>query len=200
MNVKLPVVDTTKYYNEIENPSLALTDNVILADIVLTSESMNAFGRASVYLLDEKYSKSIREKNLQMKDLPVKSRVLAEWGKNDVISLIRASPEHQPTFSKIDLAYIHILKSCRDFGLSLRKLQMARDSLFFPVDTIGKCCLLEIAYAYFDKNPTGELVYLIVDRQGRCNIIRQNDFEMLLDFRTINKHFVLNLNEVWNEI
>ncbi len=125
---------------------------------------------------------------------------MSEWANNDVISLIRESPEHRPTFSKIDLAYIHILNLCRDFGLSLRKLQMARDSLFFLVDTIGKCSLLEIAYAYFDKSPTDEPVYLIVDRQGRCNIIRKGDFEMMLDFRTINNNFILNLTEVWNEM
>lgn len=200
MNPKLPIVNTKQYYDEIENPSLALTDNVFLADIVLTSESMNAFGHASIYLLDEQYSKSLREKNLQQKDLPVKNRTLSEWANNDVISLIRESPEHRPTFSKIDLAYIHILKLCRDFGLSLRKLQMARDSLFFPVDTIGGCNLLEIAYAYFDKSQTDEAVYLLMDRQGRCNIIRKCDFEMMLDFRTINNNFILNLSEVWNEI
>ena len=39
-----------------------------------------------------------------------------------------------------------------------------------------------------------------MDMTGRCNIARLDDIILMTQEKMLNKNFILNLTEVWNEI
>lgn len=110
----------------------------------------------------------------------------------------RENVEQWHSFSQLDVAYIYILKACRDFGISIRKLQNAKES--FTARVYGdKFSLIEIAYTYFAKKKDSDDIYLFMDESGRCSVVRAVDIILMAQSKMISNHFILNLNEVWNE-
>jgi len=75
---------------------------------------------------------------------------------------------------------------------------MARDSFSVKLEKTD-FSLIEIAYAYFDKNKDSGDMYLIMDESGKCNIARTEDIVLMIKDKMVSNHFILNLNEVWNE-
>jgi hypothetical protein len=180
-------------------PAQELICDSAMCDIIITNESMDIFNLASDYLVDRDYFKSLHDKKFRKQDLPISSRVLNDWiYKRELLEDCRENTEQWHTFSQIDLAYVHILKACRDFGISVRKLQMARNSFYKKLLKI-KFCLIDIAYAYFDFAKASGDIYLIMDIYGRCNIVRAIDLMHMAKAHRISNHFILNLSEVWNE-
>lgn len=185
--------------NPKEYPAQKLMTATELCDVILSPDSMRDFVSASEFLQDDKYLASIHEKTLRVNDLPISSRVLNDWThKQGLLVDNRENVEQWRTFSKIDRAYICILKTCRNFGVSLHKLETSKKSFSAQLHNTG-FTLIEIAYAYFEKSTSLEDVYLIMDTAGRCNIFRAQDMAFMTKEKLIKTNLILNLNEVWNE-
>lgn len=183
-----------------EYPAQVLIKDSRLADVVLTNESMNAFMFCSDSLSEPQYINDLRDKKFHKKDIPISSRNLNDWThKQELLVDDRGNIEKWYTFSKIDIAYIYILKACRDFGVSVRILQTTKESLRVKLPGTD-FSLLEIAYTCFDKIKNDGDIYLYMDKTGRCNIARIDDIILMAQEKMINKNFILNLTEVWNEI
>lgn len=192
---KVKEIDINKDY-----PAEVLAANPLLAKIMLTNKTMNKFILSSDNLLNSDYSDNLRNKKFRKQDIPITSRNLNDWiHKQNLLIDDRDDIEQWHAFSKIDVAYIYILKACRDFGISVRKLQTTRDSLseILPGTAFS---LIEIAYTYFDKEKNSGDIYLYMDDSGRCNIVRIDDIVWMTQEKMINKNFILNLTEVWNEM
>ena len=183
-----------------EYPAQVLIKDSRLADVVLTNESMNVFMFCSDSLSEAQYLNDLRDKKFHKQDIPISSRCLNDWThKQELLIDERGNIEKWYTFSKIDIAYIHILKACRDFGVSVRKLQKTKESLRVKLPGTD-FSLLEIAYTCFDKTKNKDDIYLYMDMTGRCNIARLDDIILMTQEKMLNKNFILNLTEVWNEI
>jgi hypothetical protein len=175
-----------------------LVTNQNLSDVILTFDTFDAFISA-VDSMDKKYLNDIRDKKFRKQDLPISSRVLNDWTyQQGLLNDDRENKEQWRTFSSVEKAYVHILQVCREFGVSVRKLQKARES--FDTKLKGRnISIIEIAYAYFDKKKDSGDIYLVMDNIGRSNIIRAEDIALMAQEKRISNHFILNLNEVWNE-
>lgn len=171
-----------------------------LAHVILTQESMDAFISASDNLSDKKYLQELHDKKFHKQDIPISSRNLNDWiHTQKLLPDDRTNTEQWHTFSKIDIAYIYVLKACREFGISLRFLHNAKESLLTRIPQ-SKFCLLEIAYTCFDKSKESGDIFLYMDSTGHCNIARIDDIVLMAKEKMINKNFILNLSEVWREI
>ena len=171
-----------------------------LAHVILTQESMAAFMSASDNLSDKKYLQELHDKRFHKQDIPISSRNLNDWiHVQKLLPDDRTTTEQWHTFSKMDIAYIYVLKACREFGISLRFLHNAKESLLTKIPQ-SKFCLLEIAYTCFDKSKGREDIFLYMDSTGHCNIARIEDIVLMAKEKMINKNFILNLSEVWREI
>ena len=170
-----------------------------LAVVMRTNESVNKFLPVFDYLSDKTNLKDLREKRFRKQDLPISSRVLNDWCKKGLLIDNRENADQWRTFSQIDVAYIHILKACRNFGISIRKLQEAKVSLFTKLGETD-FSLIEIAYTYFDKQKEFDDIHLFVDECGKCNVVRADDMISMAQHKLMsNNFFILNLNEAWNE-
>ena len=171
-----------------------------LAHVILTQESMDVFMSASDNLSDKKYLQELHDKKFHKQDIPISSRNLNDWiHTQKLLPDDRTNTEQWHTFSKIDIAYIYVLKACREFGISLRFLHNAKESLLTRIPQ-SKFCLLEIAYTCFDKSKESGDIFLYMDSTGHCNIARIDDIVLMAKEKMINKNFILNLSEVWREI
>ena len=180
-------------------PAEQLVKSDTLCDVILSNESMREFMFGSDSLANKEYLDDLHEKRFRQQDLPISRRVFNDWlHDKKLLTDRRENLEQWHTFSKIDLAYIRILKTCRDFGTSIRKLAMARDSLFTKLNDTN-FSLLEIAYTCFDKQEGSGDIYLIMDKIGRCNVVRAADIILMTQDKMISNHFILNLSRVWNE-
>lgn len=171
-----------------------------LSHVILTQKSMDMFVLASDNLLDKKYLQELYEKKFHKQDVPISSRNLNDWiHTQKLLPDDRTTTEQWHAFSKIDIAYIYVLKACREFGISLRFLHNAKESLLTYIPNT-KFCLLEIAYTCFDKSKETGDIFLYMDSTGHCNIARIEDIVIMAKEKMINKNFILNLSEVWREM
>ena len=113
-------------------------------------------------------------------------RVLNNWENEGLIDSIDTTEGKFRTFNKFQAIWIEIVSELRKFGFALEKIKLIREKLF----EVGKTKFSPFEFGLI-QSILGEAMLLIIDSNGKVNLVSLNTYRK--EFDKLSPHLTFNL-------
>lgn len=126
----------------------------------------------------------------------VSKQLLTYWQEKELIDDKRNKENGWSKFSLIDILWMGTILELRYFGLSNEKIKTVREALFRTNNSKNLKGMAEIEWATIQVITYSSPIFIIVDGEGKTDIL--NDYEYVADLQkgVIQNHLVLSLNQL----
>lgn len=165
-----------------------------LLDVIWTDDTAAYFDSVKSTITDEQINQ-YRTLSFSVEALPISSRIVNDWDAQGLINDSRDGDKGWRRFSVFDVALIEIFKALRGFDFSRNRLKTVKNSLTTKIDK--RLSLLEMAFFTASSPMAKANIYLMIDEDARCNIVRKSDAFMSMFGLMKQSILFLNLNMIF---
>ncbi len=150
--------------------------------------------------IGKKISAYLNERRFSLGSDKVTYRVINHWEKEGLLTFQRDSEKGWRRYSIIDTVWMEILKTLRNFGVSIQTILEVKKNLEMLdwKDKPTQFPFLEkyVALTLNKSNP----VYVLVFQNGEVEPLNKTEYMATLDFLNLEDHITISLTEIVNRI
>ena len=144
----------------------------------------------------QQFREWLSNKKYSLKDIKDEAtyRTINHWDSLGLLEDERKTKEGWRKFNVIDLVWIQIISELRRFGLSLDKIKVAKQSIFYLeykpenksyfLDLFISCC--------FNKY----IVYILIFENGHAEFATEEEYEWSLTSLPLDSHILISLSKI----
>ncbi len=165
-------LNLTFTYNLCVNNTKAKENELKLMERKTNSVSFDAYNKKDSF---KKLRETLNERKYTVKETPVSYRVINHWGSNNILPEGVKDDGGWKKFNLIEVVWLYAASQMRDFGLSLEKISIVRNSVMDLDERGEKYPMFEFFIAemtYSHTNP-----YIIIFGDGHVMLVRAEQIE-----------------------